>query len=440
MGQGYYWPPPWYPPPFPYGGFPGYPPPSEMGFGQEFGAPYGAPPGMPGMMPPPGAPPGMPPGAMPPGMPPMPPQMPPGMPPMPMPPGMPIPFDLSEEDTSFAALAADEAPSHWRNDFKWIFGIVAAVLLLATLTFAGFYRVTGPGQANELLVSLINRGTLVKKTVGLDYNDLKSKARARKTVTFLVPGIGVEVVLKGDVISSLNESDLADRVVSEAAKQIYQKGYNGSLPMAKAVGVGEERDKAAVSTMLSLLNKRRHSGLLIPVIVFGALFVVFLVLFIFFCRAWGKVIGPGLVLISATLPVALFLRIANELLWGSSSVVYKGAMNQAFRSISSSTMAFYDIALGAGALVLLVGVIGNVVYKKRRERVPPFMNLERPERPVAGGPPVLPNLQVTPDMTRRPPAPLPIAEAQTPTPMPTAPAPAAPPQRPDQPPKPPTDK
>jgi hypothetical protein len=54
---------------------------------------------------------------------------------------------------------------------------------------------------------------------------------------------------------------------------------------------------------------------------------------------------------------------------------------------------FFDIALGVGALLLLVGVIGNTVAKKSRRRVPPFRELEQPDQVVAGGPPVEPGLE-----------------------------------------------
>ncbi|MFH1150116.1 MAG: hypothetical protein V1748_06565, partial [Actinomycetota bacterium] len=40
---------------------------------------------------------------------------------------------------------------------------------------------------------------------------------------------------------------------------------------------------------------------------------------------------------------------------------------------------YYDIALGVGALVLLAGVIGSVVARRTRQRVPPFMDLSRSE-------------------------------------------------------------
>jgi hypothetical protein len=54
-------------------------------------------------------------------------------------------------------------------------------------------------------------------------------------------------------------------------------------------------------------------------------------------------------------------------------------MYQAFQSMGALMLVFFDVALGAGALVLLIGVIGGVFSRRAKKRVPPFLGLQRRE-------------------------------------------------------------
>jgi len=297
------------------------------------------------------------------------------------------------EDEEFGLLT-ESAPSHWRGDLKWIFGILTALFLFASLAFAGMYRTTGSGASKALLVPLVSDATQVKQVVKNNYRDLRSKARRLKNATILIPDLGVDVSLSASDINSLSSADLADKVVSEVVQQIFRQGYLGNLPMKAARGTGEERAKAVDATLLSELNRNTHSALIWPLVGCGVLFLAFGALFLVFCRGWGKAIGAGLVLIAATIPASLWIRVMSEFFWKSGSgVVYKAAMYDAFRNIGSQTTLFFDIALGVGALVLLVGVIGNTMSKRSRSRVPPFVDLQRPAEQVVGGPPVEPGLE-----------------------------------------------
>lgn len=385
---GYVMPPPWYPPygvPSPYYGFPQP--------GQTGQIPL-VPGGMPGAQRPPGeGPPMMPPGAFPPlGMAPM------GMPPMgAFPTGeVPPPMALASlEEPEFESLTVGEI-SHWRGDFKWIFGIVTALMIFLALGTAGMYRATSPGSTRQVLVPMIGTATQVKQFVKDNYQSLRTKARRNSGASIYIPDLGVNVSIKGDVISSLSAEDLAERVILEIEKQIYAQGYKQSLKMKNALGSGEERAKATVVTLLSEMNKQTHNALLWPIIIFGVLALAFGILFIVFCHGWGKVVGAGIVFIMGALPGSLSLRIGHQFVWKVGAAgTFKPAANQALRTISSLAVAYYDIALAFGALVLLVGVVGAVIARKSRERVPPFIDLKGPDKAVVGGPPVEPGM--TPD-------------------------------------------
>jgi hypothetical protein len=384
---GYMFPPPWYPLPMM---------PPAFGYG-----PYLQPPGSMPDMRPPGLSPEqaaqMPP-MMPPVVPMMPggpgamPQMPPGFTPVPYPQEMEQPPLRALEDEEFGGLAEPQ-PSHWRGDLKWVFGVLAAMFVFATILVAGMYRVTSPGAAREVLEPIIANATQVNQKVEENYQDLRSKARRSKNANIYIPDIGVTVSIKASDINSLSSEDLAGKVDLEVARQIYSQGYRGNLPMESAHGVGEERAKAVCATLLGSINKKTHSNLLWPLIIFGVLSLAFLVLCVVFCNAWGKVIGAALVLVAASLPFSLLLRVGNEFIWkAGASGLYRSAMFAAMRSAASSGVVFFDIVLGLGALLLLVGIVGNVMTRKSRSRVPPFTELQRPEEVVVGGPPVEPGL------------------------------------------------
>jgi len=382
-GPGYFYPPPWYPPgygvPSPYFG---YPPPGQTG--QIPVVPGGMPPGLPPQQP--GMPEGQPglagpfgpPGSLPPaGFPP--PGFPPGTGPAP-------PLALAAlEEPEFESLTYAET-SHWRSDFKWVFGIITAIMVFLALGSAGLYRVTSPGSASKVMLPLINNATEVRTFVKHNYSDLRAKARRSRTSSIFIPDIGISISINGDIIASLTVDDLADRVVLEAQRQIYSQGYKQSLPMKPASGAGEERAKATVVTILSKLNRQTHKMLLWPIIIFGVLALAFAILLVVFCRAWGKVIGVGLALIFGALPGSLFLRIGNQFFWKAGVAgTFKPAAHAALRTMSSLSLLYFDIALATGAVVLLAGVIGAVIARKSRERVPPFLGL-RPEEAQAGEP------------------------------------------------------
>ena len=318
--------------------------------------------------------------------------------PAPYPPEMQVPMELSSlEEPEFESLTNTES-SHWRGDFKWIFGILTALLIFLTLTCAGLYRVTGPGAASKVMTPLITNATQVKQFVKDNYQDLRSRARKSKTARIYVPDIGVSVSIQGSVISSSSADDLAGKVITEAQRQIYQQGYKQSLPMKTAQGAGEERAKATDVTILSKMNKSTHSSLFWPIIIFGVLALAFGVLMLVFSRGWGKALSVGLAIIAGALAGSLWLRIGNQFLWKAGAAgTFKPVANQALRTMGSMAVVYFDIALAAGAVVLLVGVIGAVIARKKRERVTPFTDLKRPEEAAVGGPPVEPGMNGIPD-------------------------------------------
>ncbi|HEY5502196.1 MAG TPA: hypothetical protein VIJ97_02715, partial [Candidatus Anoxymicrobiaceae bacterium] len=421
--QGYFYPPPWYPGPYTMPGpYFGYPQPGQTGqiptvppgaaqppapkappaytgaplaFDGALTPPPGQPPpGMPepGQLPPQPVPFGPPPGfGLPPGF------VPPGYPGA-YPPEMQVPMELSSlEEPEFESLTSAES-SHWRGDFKWVFGIITALFIFLTLSSAGLYRVTGPGAAKQVMTPIITNATQVKQFVKDNYQELRSKARKSTTAKIFIPDIGVSVSIQGDVITSLSSDDLADRVLTEAQREIYAQGYRQSLPMKTAQGVGEERAKATAVTILSKMNKSTHSSLFWPIMIFGVLAAAFGVLMIVFSRGWGKAISSGLAIIGGAIVGSLWLRVANQFIWKAGvSGTFKPAAHQALRTMGSLAVIYFDIALAAGAVVLLVGVIGAVIARKSRERITPFTDLKRPEEAVVGGPPVEPGMNGIPD-------------------------------------------
>lgn len=388
---GYFYPHPWFPVPF-------------MPPGPGFGMPYG--PGAFGEMPPrqvPGQPTGpmplmgpqgpVPPGMFPPGQVPgagMPPGAGYGQAPFPPPPMGPL------EDEEFEGLAAPQ-PSHWRGDLKWLFGVLTAALLFLTLLSAGLYRATSPGSARQVLVPLLEDATSIEETVRDNYRDLRARARRFTGGSVAIPDIGVSVSLKADDVETMSPDELAHAVISEAERQVYQEGDASEIPTEPARGAGEERAKAVCLTLIGALNSGSHSTLLWVLLACGLLALAFGALFLVFCNGWGRLVGAGTVMVAAALPTSLALRMADEFIWKPGSSGYRGAMSAALRELGSVGVIFFDLALALGALLLLAGIVAGVIVKKSRERVPPFLDLKRPEEAVAGGAPLEPGLEPSDD-------------------------------------------
>ncbi len=355
--------------------------PPGMGMPYQPAGPYPAmpAPGMPPdqtgqlpMMAPPGVPPVQPAAGMPPPV--------PGYPPAQFPPAQ----LQSLEGGEFAELSRPE-PSHWRGDLKWIFGILTTLMLFLTLAAAGAYRATNPGAAKDVLAPLIENATEVEQAVKDNYQQLRSRARRIKNGSVVIPDIDVSVSVKASQVNSMSSEELADVVVLEVERQVYSDGYSG-LPMEAARGTGEERAKAVSATLIAEINKQNHESLLWVLIIAGVLTLAFAVLFVVFCRGWGRVVGLAVVVISASLPASLAIRFGGEFIWKTGTGgLYKSAAYQAFRSMGSLGVVFFDAALALGALLLLVGVIGGIISRRSRQRVPPFVDLQQPEEAVAGG-------------------------------------------------------
>lgn len=384
QGYGQYPPQPyWYPPVYPPAAFYGYPPDYQQGHPVETGAGY-PPDEQTGPIPvvPQQPVPAMPHQLYPPAF------LPPGGGVHGPPPGIPFmpPFQPIE-DVGFEKLTKAET-THWRVDIKWVFGVITTFLLFLTLTTAGLYRISGRGAAQEIAVPVIDGATSVRSAVEENHQDLKAKARKKKNAQIMIPDIGVDISLEAKTIASLGSEDLADMVILEIGRQIYNQGYYGDLPTKPAQGVGEERGKATCETLLASLNRKTHQALVWPMIILGIMALLFAVPFLIFCREWGRIIGAGVVVLAAALPASLYIHISSLLWEGGSVGLYKGVVLQAFSDSGSLMLVYFDIALGVGILLLLVGIVGNTISRKSRGRVTPFEELQEPEEIVVGGPAV----------------------------------------------------
>lgn len=271
--------------------------------------------------------------------------------------------------------------SHWRGDLKWIFGIIATLVLLSTLLLGGVYKAMAPGPAKKMVSFLVERTTDVRSTVEENYNELKSKAGSvLDDEEIPIPDIGMRVSVDSEMIKSLGREDLVAYVVDEVAEKIYSEGYKGELEMKYAQGLGEQRAEALCTTVLALFNHDARKDVELALIIGGGLSLIFLVVFMLFCRGWGKLLGVGVGIILATFPCSLFLRLAREFLWTPESAgLFERGIYYVLNTTGSGSLIIFDVGLAMGALFLLAGIIGSSVSRARRSRVPPFQSLSEPE-------------------------------------------------------------
>lgn len=267
--------------------------------------------------------------------------------------------------------------SHWRNDLKWLFGLISALFLFFALSTAGVWRVTAYRNAKQVLVPLIQGATRVSTEVRDSYLTLKKRAKKNPYGKVSLEFIGIETSLDSKTVISSEPEELSELIIFKIADDLYSKGLRNALPMPRAYGVGEERDKALCLTFLSKINRGTHENVLVPLIVFAGLALGFCFLSAIFSEGWGKASTIGIISIAGSLPGSLVIRAACEFLWRpGAGGVFRIASSQALNSTGMFALPFYDIALAFGAIVLLVGIIGGIVRKRSLERIPPFLELE----------------------------------------------------------------
>ena len=339
----------------------------------------------------PSAPPGTPDTGVPPmGGPPATAQSPPGAPgagvppPLPAPPvGLPLPGEIEEElplpppvPSLKEGLESLEEEFRWREDIKWVFGVLATVFLLAALMFAGLYRMSAFGNARKIAKPVLDNVTEIDSIVSENYQEIRNKAKRDEDVEIVIPGLEINVAIEGSQILETDLRGLQDEVMARTLKYVYAKGYKGGLLLEDPAGIGELRGKALLEIIIGVFSKSAHNMLLWPLAITGALAFAFGILLLLFARGWGKAAAVGLVLICVGLPFSFFIRFANEFLWKGDQGGYKQGVQQVLSGAGTMWVIYFDVALAVGAVLLLVGVIGGLVSRRRKRREVPFSELD----------------------------------------------------------------
>ncbi len=287
-------------------------------------------------------------------------------------------FAIPEEHISpegFQKLARGEGESR-RVDLKWLFGVTAALILFVALVVSSLFIVTVPKNAKRITAGILRDASLVREAIDENYYELRSKAKRKPQTSFLIPDVGIDIFLKGRDIFFFDAEDLTEKVITLMSKSLYSEGYSADIPLKTPRGAGEERAKAICTTMMSSLNNDFHGRTLIPLVVIACVAIAMTALSLAFSVGWGRVITAALIFLCASFPVSFLARFFSEFVLTGGGGTYKDAASGMLRTAISSSVYVFDAVLGAGALLLFIGVIGAVVSRKRMERVPPFLELK----------------------------------------------------------------
>ncbi len=305
----------------------------------------------------------------------------PGYPGQPDPLQAPSPFFAIPEERasleSFQKLAAEESEGR-RVDLKWLFGVTASLILFIALVVSSLFIITAPGNAKRISAGILRKASLVREVIDDNYLELRSKARRKPQASFLIPDLGVDIFLKGRDIQSLDSVDLAEKVIPLMAKKLYIEGYSPGIPFKTPKGAGEERGKAVCITILSALNRDSRRGMIIPLVIIVSVGIAVLMLSVAFSTRWGRVITAAFIFVSASFPVSFLSRFFTEFVLTGGGGTYKDTTESALRTLLTSSTYIFDACLGVGAFLLLVGVTGAIVSRKRMERIPPFLESRTP--------------------------------------------------------------
>lgn len=257
---------------------------------------------------------------------------------------------------------------YWHVDAKWVCAIlltlglwVSSVLyILSTLTSE---RIAVP-VATQIVAGLFSNKGLDDTT---EIEEFKQKARQQagdKVET--LPGIFVS---KTD-IETLSPRELRLKIFGQLVTPYYELGAKGVA--AKQTTDPAERAKIERQAgLLALLNKNTHEILEQAFLISLGLLVLPLIGLVYFSAGFGRLVSPGIVLISISFPgavIAGIMQIAKH-----SSKPFGGGGTSAIPALPPESLemmlgAFtpvFALVFALGVLLLVAAGIGKAVSKRQ---------------------------------------------------------------------------
>ncbi len=202
-----------------------------------------------------------------------------------------------------------------------LIGVALAVMLVLLFLAINAAQLSSEGAGQRILRWSVAVSTDIDSILPDLQTSLREEARKGGADPVQVPDFPIPVKVPRDEALSLEGAALRERILSEAATQLYEKGTS-------VWADGEPKGKQDIETIsvagamkrgLGLITDKNHDRMVIAAIVFGVLSAVLAVLLVASMRSWGRLLALSAVTIAAALPslaaavgVRFALRTAQE--------------------------------------------------------------------------------------------------------------------------------
>lgn len=264
-------------------------------------------------------------------------------------------------------LRSGKQRPYWHVDAKWIFGILAAFALFATLILYNLSRVTAPEIAPRLSAGIISA---VFTSSSRDFDEEKTLAdlreqfaRTKKDTIQPIPDFPI-TISRSDV-ENLSVEELKIKIFRQITDPIYQKGVAGAAEELLD-NPADYEEFANQAQFLNFFTLKTHNALRTGFIACLLVTIVSMLMLAFFSWRWGRLASPGSIMFLATLPATLLVSgISRALKEDGGGFLESLGPEAAPFLIAGVRLSFLATTLSGGALIILAG-LGRLIFSRKK--------------------------------------------------------------------------
>lgn len=270
---------------------------------------------------------------------------------------------MSYREPPFRATGAYALPgeAEHRNSAKWLMGLLLFASLVITLITLQLFQATAEGTSERSLRRAVAALTEVDLLLDRNFPELQERAAgARPGETVQLRDFPIEVQLDPDQVETASAAQVRETLLDRSGEALYQDGTGVLRESAQSRREVARFTIAGVTDRgLGFLRERNHDFLLWVLVAMSAVSLVLAGVFVAMCRGFGRLTGPGFVILAAGATVLVF----GAIVWSYAKL---GGGNeyveQEFLRITSE-LAWIPLRDGAafvvlGLLLLLLGFAG----------------------------------------------------------------------------------
>jgi hypothetical protein len=258
----------------------------------------------------------------------------------------------------------------WQTDVKWIAGLVACLLVLASGVLFSLARITERDTAVPATTAIVAFG-ISERVSDEEYAAVQAAAAANPEAPVSLGPLSVTA--RGSEIAGLTKDQAANLMAGKVAAVLYNDGADAAKALVVEPPPGS--DKSALSFgPAGALSSDNHSKFSQYFLFSAILMLLLLAVVVFMSRGFGRLGSPALVLAVGSAPLALLWTVAGSAA-GSGDAdenVFLHSARQALTGAAddlSSTFAMLAVAaFVAAALALISGIATPLVRRLLESR------------------------------------------------------------------------